>query len=232
MSKSLEWRHMAARSSLRWRRHCRRRRRCCCCDGLACCCVGGGGHKLRGRDVIEKHNWRKKKERALHCAIFCSPFLPALHVYFLLLLLLLSFSAIFFAAAFTEICSAQKSLPFFGKMWQFMRSCRGVSEPECCRRRRRSVRCGPIAAFLLTKGAMPKALGPLKRRNGRDQGTSRVHQECEKVKIKLTLDIITVVCTCLSLPCLAPAPPFVGCRLPPSYVLSYTYTALNLMRQN
>lgn len=29
--------------------------------GLACCCVGG--HKLRGRDVIEKHNWRKKKER-------------------------------------------------------------------------------------------------------------------------------------------------------------------------
>ena len=82
--------------SLGWRRHCPR-----CCGGgggggggdvLACCC--GGGHKLRGRDVIEKHNWRKKKEGGLHCT---APFsfpppspLAALRVFFLLLFLLLS----------------------------------------------------------------------------------------------------------------------------------------------
>ena len=147
MSKSLEWRHMAAPLSsppLRgWRRHCHR-----CCgeagekgDGLACCCVGG--HKLRGRDVIEKHNWRKRgggrerrerereEERRLHCAIFFYPFppSPALRVFFAFRLLRPIFPP---AAAFAEICSAQKSLPFFGKMWQFMRSCRcgrGVSEP-------------------------------------------------------------------------------------------------------
>ena len=113
-----------------WRRHSPR-----CCGGggdvLACCC--GGGHKLRGRDVIEKHNWRKKKEggrAALHCAIFFSPsFLcrpcasssssfPSSSSPFS------PFRPYFFAAAFTEICSAQKSPPFFAKMWQFMRRCR------------------------------------------------------------------------------------------------------------
>ena len=90
-----------------------------------------------------------------------------------------------------------------------------MSEPESCRRRRRrSVRCGPIAAFLRTKGAMPRALGSLKRRNGRG-ASRRVHQESEKLEIKWTLGSLSCIgcisdrylrfAFLLSLPCQAPS---------------------------
>ena len=98
---------------------------------------------------------------------------------------------------------------------------RGVSEPESFRRRRRrrrSVRCGPIAAFLRTKGAMPKALGSLKRRNGRGP-SRRVHQESEKLDIKWSLGSLSCIgcisdtylrfAFLLSLPCQAPPRPAV-----------------------
>ena len=73
---------------------------------------------------------KRKREGGLHCtAPFSSP--PPLPVAGLARLLpppfpppLSPFRPYFFAAAFTEICSAQKSPPFFAKMWQFMRRCR------------------------------------------------------------------------------------------------------------
>ena len=125
----------------------------------------------------------------------------------------------------------EKSLPFFGKMWQFMRSCRGVSEPESCRRRR-SVRCGHIAAFLLTKGAMPKALCSLKRRNGirARRGPSRVHQECEEVDACFTN---LYLCSRLSLPCQSSFPFPAVCWILSSTGLprSPTSCAPNLVRK-
>ena len=70
---------------------------------------------------------KRKREGCTALRHFLLPLLPspALRVFFLLFLLSLSpFRPYFFAAAFTEICSAQKSPPFFAKMWQFMRRCR------------------------------------------------------------------------------------------------------------
>ena len=119
VSKSLEWRHMAVPLSLRWRRHC------------------GGGPRFTAAALLvvvsEDINYvgvtllkniigeKRKRGRARCTAPFSSPpFRPCASPSSSPF----AFSAIFFAAAFTEICSAQRSLPFFGKMWQFMRGCR------------------------------------------------------------------------------------------------------------
>ena len=198
MSKSLEWRHMAAplssppsavgddTATAAAEKPERRE------TALLVVVSGLGGHKLRGRDVIEKHNWRKRgggrerrerereEERRLHCAIFFYPFppSPALRVFFAFRLLRPIFPP---AAAFAEICSAQKSLPFFGKMWQFMRSCRcgrGVSEPAgratreetpASRARVAVLDVAPLLPFCEQKGRCPEHSAFQDAKTGVDQ---------------------------------------------------------------
>ena len=115
----------------------------------------------------EEREREREEERRLHCAIFFYPFppSPALRVFFAFRLLRPIFPP---AAAFAEICSAQKSLPFFGKMWQFMRSCRcgrGVSEPAgratreetpASRARVAVLDVAPLLPFCEQKGRCPE----------------------------------------------------------------------------
>ena len=115
----------------------------------------------------EREEREREEERRLHCAIFFYPFppSPALRVFFAFRLLRPIFPP---AAAFAEICSAQKSLPFFGKMWQFMRSCRcgrGVSEPAgratreetpASRARVAVLDVAPLLPFCEQKGRCPE----------------------------------------------------------------------------
>ena len=128
----------------------------------------------------EREEREREEERRLHCAIFFYPFppSPALRVFFAFRLLRPIFPP---AAAFAEICSAQKSLPFFGKMWQFMRSCRcgrGVSEPAgratreetpASRARVAVLDVAPLLPFCEQKGRCPEHSAFQDAKTGVDQ---------------------------------------------------------------
>ena len=129
MSKSLEWRHMAA-APLSLPVGDDTAPAAAEEEATSLLVVVAEDINYVGVTLLKNIIGEKKKEggkASLHCAIFfsfpsflCRPCASSSSFSSPLS----PFRPYFFAAAFTEICSAQKSPPFFAKMWQFMRRCR------------------------------------------------------------------------------------------------------------